>query len=129
VNRRCYTRLVDVLIPATDGMPRASEVGVPGTLIDKALIYRPDLAAAFEEALALADGLEAGEAVEILAAKHADEFAALTLLTTGAYYLSTEVRQLLGLGAGQPRQVHDDTETYVEMLQQVVERGPVFRSV
>jgi hypothetical protein len=33
-----------VLVPAISGMPTASEVDVPGMLIDKALSFRPDLA-------------------------------------------------------------------------------------
>jgi hypothetical protein len=66
--------------------------------------------------------------VEILAAKHPDEFSALTLLTTGAYHLSAEVRQLLNLASGQPRQAHDDTDQDIDMLEQVVERGPLHRN-
>jgi hypothetical protein len=127
VNRQLYAGLVDVLVPETDDMPSASAVDVPGSLIDKALFFRPDLARAFDEALVLADGLEPKDAVELLSAKHPAEFGALTLLTTGAYYLSAEVRGLLKLGTGKPRQVQDDTDTYIAMLESVVDRGPIFR--
>lgn len=126
--RKVFTGLADILVPADSGMPVASDVDVPGALIDKALRFRPDLIPPFLRALALADDMDALQAVEMLAAGHPDEFGALTLLTTGAYYLSGEVRQRLNLNTGVPRPVHDDTDQYIDMLERVVERGPIFRS-
>ena len=39
-------RIADVLVPAHEGMPAASSVGIAGDLLDKALRARPDLAGA-----------------------------------------------------------------------------------
>jgi hypothetical protein len=49
-------------------------------------------------------------------------------MTAGAYFLSGEVRQRLNL-SGKQRPVHDDTDQYIDMLERVVDRGPMFRHV
>ncbi|MDQ1105456.1 hypothetical protein [Nocardioides zeae] len=126
--RDTFARLADVLIPATGSLPTATGAGTQDGLIDDALSYRPDLAEAFTRALELTVDTEATVAVELLASSHPEEFFALTLLTTGAYYLSPTVRETLKYHQGTPRPVHDDVETYVDMLESVVERGPLYRA-
>ena len=42
-DRAAYARLADVLIPAAEGMPSASEVDVHTRWVDQALRLRPDL--------------------------------------------------------------------------------------
>lgn len=127
--RAILGQIADVLIPADDGMPSATDVGTHGGLIDQALNYRPDLAEAFGRALDLVANADPAAAVARLADHNPEEFFALSLLTTGAYYVSPTVRQLLNYHQGQPRPAHDDVETYVDMLEAVVERGPIYRVV
>lgn len=127
--RRTFARLADILIPESGGLPAASDAGVHEGLIDAALNYRPDLIEAFAHALDLAAEDDPVTSISRLAADHPQEFFALSLLATGSYYLSPSVRQALNYHQGQPRPAHDDVETYVDMLEAVVERGPLYRSI
>jgi hypothetical protein len=47
--------LADALIPPAGGIPSASEADPTGKWAERALAARPDLAAAFERALCVAD--------------------------------------------------------------------------
>src|SRR6185369_12385161 len=49
--RDLLAKLADALIPAADGFPSASAVGVAGELLDKVLSNRPDLARPLKSAL------------------------------------------------------------------------------
>ncbi|MEV0056648.1 gluconate 2-dehydrogenase subunit 3 family protein [Saccharopolyspora shandongensis] len=120
--RRTFAALADVLIPASEPMPSATAVGVPEALIDQVLGYRPDLAEAFAGAVASCAGQGPEAALDELAARRPDQFQALTLLTAGAYFLSPQVKTALAYDPP-PRAAHDDTDTYVDMLVNVVERG------
>lgn len=120
--RGVYGRLADVLIPATDTMPSATQAGVVDTLIDQVLRYRPDLVDDFAAAVELGTGREPEAALDDLAAWHHRAFAALILLTAGAYALSPAVRRALNY-TPPPRSVVDDLDSYTDMLAAVVERG------
>ena len=54
--RAILASLADVLIPAGDGFPSASEAGVAGEGLDQVLAFRPDLATALKSILAFARG-------------------------------------------------------------------------
>ncbi|WP_020495846.1 hypothetical protein [Sciscionella marina] len=120
--RRAFAALADVLIPASGPMPSAAEAGVPDALVDQALGYRPDLSDAFIRALASCSGADPEAALGQLAADSPDQFEALTVLTAGAYFLSTRVKAALSY-TPPPRPAHEDTDTYVDMLAEVVDRG------
>jgi Gluconate 2-dehydrogenase subunit 3 len=120
--RQTLAGLADVLIPASDPMPSATTAGVPDVLIDQVLGYRPDLAEPFAAALANCAGQDPEAALDALAANHPAQFEALTLLTSGAYFLSTLVNQALAYD-GPPQTVRDDIDTYVDLLSTVAERG------
>ena len=113
--------LADVLIPGSDEFPSASAVGVPTDLIDRALGFRPDLAAALDRALDLADGVVADAALDLLCTSHGAEFEALTTLVSGAYLLSPRVQTALAHSPA-PRQAKDDVDSYIDLLEVVVER-------
>ncbi|WP_327242170.1 hypothetical protein [Streptomyces sp. NBC_01320] len=117
-----FAVIVDVLIPASDPMPSATGAGVPGALIDQVLGYRPDLVEAFGLALTACAGKDPEAALDELATEHPDQFEALTLLTAGAYFQSPLVKKALAYEPA-PRAVQDDVDTYVDMLEAVVERG------
>lgn len=120
--RTAYAEVADVLIPSTDGMPSATEAGVVDVLIDQVLGYRPDLAEDFAAAVDACIGREPEAALDDLAARDSARFTALTLLTAGAYTLSSKVRTALNYKPP-PRAVVDDVGMYVDMLADVVERG------
>ncbi|MEU5849170.1 gluconate 2-dehydrogenase subunit 3 family protein [Saccharopolyspora shandongensis] len=119
--RRTFAALADVLIPASEPMPSATAAGVPEALIDQVLGYRPDLAETFAGAVASCAGQGPEAALDELAARRPDQFQALTLLTAGAYFLSPQVKTALAYDSP-PRAAHDDTDAYVDMLVDVVER-------
>lgn len=114
--------LADVLIPGSGDFPSASGAGVPTELIDRALGFRPDLVADVDQALGLADGLDADTALDRLATGDPALFASLTTAVSGAYFLSPLVQRALNYRPA-PRAAHDDVDTYVDLLEVVVERG------
>jgi hypothetical protein len=127
--RERFASLADVLIPAAQGMPSATQAEVPTKWLDDALGYRPDLVPGLHEALQAASDLPADEAIEVLNRDHIPAFEALGTLTAGAYFLSPEVRELIGYPGQLPTPPKDDTHTYFDLLEHVVERGQVYRDV
>ncbi|MCW2598428.1 MAG: hypothetical protein JWM02_257 [Frankiales bacterium] len=126
-DRRLYAGLADVLIPNAEGMPSASEADVPIRWIDEALRVRPDLRGSFAKAVEVARDLPAAEAVERLNSLHVEAFEGLGTLTAGAYFLNPDVRALIGYPGQQPSPAQDDTDTYLDLLGAVVDRGPIYR--
>lgn len=125
--RARFASLADVLIPDAEGMPSASQADVHTRWIDDALRYRPDLADALIAALDAAGDLPGPDAVELLNRQHIPAFEALGTLTAGAYFLSPEVRELIGYPGQVPTPAKDDTDTYIDLLENVVNRGQVYR--
>ncbi|GAB6986557.1 hypothetical protein [Nocardioides pyridinolyticus] len=122
-----FSSIADVLIPSAEGMPSASEADVPTRWIDDALRFRPDLADRLVAALDAAGDLPATEAVELLNREHIPDFEALGTLTAGAYFLNPAVKQLIGYPGQLPTPARDDMDTYIDLLENVVERGQVYR--
>ncbi|MFI1035452.1 hypothetical protein [Streptomyces sp. NPDC020951] len=127
--RERFASLADILIPAAEGMPSASQAEVPTRWLDDALGYRPDLAPGLEEALQAAGDLPADEAIHLLNRDHIPAFEAFGTLTAGAYFLNPDVRQLIGYPGQVATPPKDDTHTYFDLLENVVERGQVYRDV
>jgi len=126
-DRRLFAALADVLIPSAEGMPSASEAAVPERYLDEALGYRPDLETGLREALDAAQGLAPEAAVELLNRQHIPAFEALGTLTAGAYFLNPDVRQLIGYPGQVSTPPRDDTDTYVDLLEHVMDRGQIYR--
>jgi hypothetical protein len=126
-DRQRFARLADVLIPAAEGMPSASQADVPQRWLEEALRHRPDLDAGLHGALDAAGDLPADEAIQLLNTEHIPDFEALGTLTAGAYFLNPEVRDLIGYPGQVATPPRDDTDTYVDLLEHVVERGQVYR--
>ena len=126
--RAVLTRLADVLIAAGRGMPAASAVGVSGELIDRCLEAAPVLAAPLGAVLDEPDADAPEEFVRQLAAHRPDDFAVLSTAVVGAYYLSGEVRDLIGYPGQQPNPLTVAGEPeYLDMLERVYERHPGYR--
>jgi choline dehydrogenase-like flavoprotein len=102
--------LVDALIPAGESMPAASEADATGKWTERALAARPDLAPAFERALAADD-------VRRLRDEDAEAFAALGEIVTAAYYMNLKVRKRIGYpGQKSNPPFPDEAEYYLEGL-------------
>jgi hypothetical protein len=112
--RERLAELADALIPPAHGKPAPSEVGIEQTLLDRVVAARPDLVTALHRALrpwtgdALARLRELGE-------EDAEARDALELTVAGGYYMSAEVRAVLGYPGGEPAPVRPgDYLQYVE---------------
>ena len=127
--RAVFAALADVLIPAAEGMPAASEVDVQGAMLDRILGLRPDLADAFRRGLAAAAGKPPANAAEALNRDDAEALGAIGIVTSAGYYMTPAVRELIGYPGQVQRPADvDETPEYVAngMLQQVIDRGPIF---
>jgi hypothetical protein len=125
IDRETLAALADVLIPAADGMPSASEAGATGSLLDEVLRVRGDL----EEPLAILTAAAAHKdpraEVDRLKADEPELFEALTTAIAGGYFMSDEVRERLGYPGQEALQLEDDHDP--ALLQPVIDRGPIFR--
>ena len=102
--------LADALIPPAGGMPSASEADPTGKWLERALAARPDLAPAFERALAYHD---------VAAIREADPeaFAAFSEIVSGAYYMNVKVRKRIGYPGQKSNPPYpDEAEYYLEGL-------------
>ena len=126
--RLTLDRLADVLVPEGRNMPAASAVGVSEGLLDRVLDAAPALAEPLLSLLdeAPAEGLDAF--VRHLASQRPGDFGVLSTTVVGAYFLSAEVRRLIGYPGQQPNPLSVASETdYLDMLERVYERHPGYR--
>jgi hypothetical protein len=130
VARRTLAALADVVVPAEDGLPSASEAGVEGDRLDASLRARPDLRAALAEVLARAAGRDPHAMVAQLSTDDPAGFAVLVDAVVGAYFLAPAVRAAYGY-PGQRQVPFDpgDASEYLDLLPVVIERGPIHRPV
>ena len=126
--RLTLARLADVLVAEGLGMPAASAVGVADGLLDRFLDAAPSLV---EPLLALLDEVPANGPdpfVRRLAADRPGDFAVLSTTVVGAYYLSPEVREVIGYPGQQPTSQSVAAEPdYLDMLERVYDRHPGYR--
>jgi len=125
--RAVLAALADVLIPAGEGFPSASQAGVAGDGLAQVLSVRPDLAAGLKQLLAAARGLPAAEFVAGLQKNDPAGFNILAEFVPGAYFLSPAVRARLGYHGQEPRPIDPHPDEVNGLLQSVVDRGPIYR--
>ncbi|MGY1644188.1 hypothetical protein ACI782_24025 [Geodermatophilus sp. SYSU D00703] len=128
--RSTLAALADVLVPAAEGMPAASEVGVAAEGLDRVLRVRPDLEADLSRVLRAGTGPDAAEQIRDLQRDDPAAFEALAMTVTGAYYTDKRVRDLIGYPGqlyDRQRLERDQIDASDPMLQRVVGRGPVYR--
>lgn len=124
--------ILDVLIPGGEGMPSARSVATSAGWLPTALDLRPDLAPLLGIFLVeVEERVTAGQtvagALRALAVASQDDFVAVSGLLAGAYYMDPAVRASLAYPGQEARRLADDTGDYVDLLERVVERGPVYR--
>jgi len=126
--RAVLAGLADVLIPAGDGFPSASEAGVAGEGLDLVLAARPDLAEGVERLIALARGSDPAAAVAGFQASDPAAFAVLAEVIPGAYFMNAGVRAALGYDGQAPRPIDPAPDPEAErLLVSVIARGPIYR--
>jgi hypothetical protein len=123
--RDTLARLANELIPASGEMPSAGAVGVAGAGIDTVLASRPDLESPLLWALDAAANEEPSIAVRALEPSH---FTALLVAVAGAYYMTAEVRRLIGYTGQLARPVESAGEPEDDLLLPVIRRGACYRN-
>jgi hypothetical protein len=129
--RATLAGLADVLIPAGGGMPSASETGVAGRWLDVFLSIRPELSDDLARILDGAEGMDPAAVIQSLAeAPDGADFAVLATVVPGAYYLDPAIRARLGYPGQEAVPIPDPSLDAgdEELLQSVIDRGPIFRS-
>jgi hypothetical protein len=129
IDREVLAALADVLIPAGDGMPAASEAGVASALLDEVLAARPDLAEPLARVLEAVAGDDPGATLARLQAEDDAEFDLLATVVAGAYFLSPDVCRRLGYPGHRPLPVDQQPpdEELEALVAEVVSRGPIHR--
>jgi hypothetical protein len=126
--REVFGAIADVLVCEADNMPSATQVDVHTRWIDEALRLRPDLRAGLDAAIAhVRPATDVRLALGRLAVEQPDVFTSLGTLTAGAYYMDDRVRAAMGYPGQEERPLVDDTAEYLDMLERVVDRGPIYR--
>jgi hypothetical protein len=130
---RCATlaALADILVPAVDQWPAASEVGVPDTWATRAISALPGHGSVLAQILDDAKDRDPATEINRLQQEDPSRFNALVLVVVGAYYLSPKVRRLLGWAGPRPNPALDEeADFYLEdgLLDSVISRGPIYRS-
>ena len=126
--RAVLAALADILIPASEGFPSASEAGVAAEGLDQVLSFRPDLASGLKSLLASSRGRPPAEVVAELEKNDPAGFGLLTEIVPGAYFLNPQVRANLGYTGQGPKPI-DPHPDYLDhgLLQSVLDRGPIYR--
>jgi hypothetical protein len=126
--RTLLARLADVLIPAGEGFPCASEAQVADNGLDQVLSFRPDLAPALKSILALARERNPVEAIAELKKADPALFAAFAEFVPGAYFLNDHVRALLKYRGQDPKPIDPSPDYLADgLLDSVIARGPIYR--
>ena len=127
-DRKTLAAIADVLIPAGESFPSASQAGAAGEGLDLVLAARPDLAEPLARILRAARGRPAAAVVAELRASSPEGFGVLAEVVPGAYFMNAEVRRALGY-AGQDARPLDPERDAVDrsILEPVLRRGPIYR--
>lgn len=128
--RARFLAIADILIPEADGMPSASQAGVGGEVLDRAMALRPDLMDDMLRGLGRVSEAAPGNAARALFEQDPTAFASIGLLAGACYYMIPRIRELVGY-PGQERRTYDPEAVpeYVTdgTLQRVIDRGPIYR--
>lgn len=129
--RQTLMALADLLIPADERMPSASQAGVGGEWIDRALAARADQAADLVALLVDARGKDPHVVLAELQVAKPASFSMLAELVAGAYLMNTEVRKLIGYSGQRAIPILESSaeqQELQELMEPVLRRGPIYRS-
>ena len=126
--RAVFAALADMLIPASEGFPSASEAGVAAEGLDEVLLFRPDLVSGLKKLLTSSRGQPPAEVAAELQKNDPAGFGLLTEIAAGAYFLNPQVLAKLGYTGQQPKPI-DPHPDYLDdgLLQAVLNRGAIYR--
>jgi hypothetical protein len=129
--RAAFAAVADMLIPAYKKYPSATSVGVHEKMLDDVLGFRPDLVEAFVRGLKAIDTAALSDSVNTLYKADSDAFNAISLVASGGYYMTPQVREVLGY-PGQESVAYNAHEVpdflLDQRLENVTRRGPIYRS-
>lgn len=129
--RAAFAAVADLLIPAYKKYPSATSVGVHEKMLDDVLGFRPDLVDAFLRGVAAIDSTNLSASVNTLYKADPEAFNAISLAASGGYYMTPEVRQVLGYPGQEsvPYDAHEVPDFLMNhRLENVSRRGPIYRS-
>ncbi|MFC5337085.1 hypothetical protein [Leucobacter denitrificans] len=128
VTRQGVARVMDVLLPGTEVLPRATAVDAQGELLDRVLRADPKL-----EPIVRRCGEQAAQTSEISLADveqwMGEDTERLVFALHAAYYMSKDVRQALnypGQGRVPVAEATPDQLVSPELIAPVIERGPIY---
>lgn len=129
--RAAFALVADLLIPAYKGYPSATSVGVHEKMLDDVLGFRPDITEAFLRGVAAIDAAHLSASVNTLYKADPEAFNAISLAASGGYYMTAQVRTVLGYPGQEsvpynPHEVPDFLMNH--RLEAVARRGPIYRS-
>jgi len=130
VDRATLAALADVLIPAGADLPSASQAGVAERWLDEVLTALPEVAEPLAALLQALGGEEPSAAVARLQIDDPAGFDLLCTVVAGAYFLNSDIRQMIGYPGQQalPIQVEDPPDYEQDgLLASVIARGPIYR--
>lgn len=129
-HRAVLGALADVLIPAGEAMPSASQADVAGQWLDAALAAVPEVSAPLAALLDEAGSEDPAAAIARLKANDPPGFDVLCGVVAGAYFLNPEVRQAIGYPGQQAVPIVPEAPADYEqdgLLASVISRGPIYR--
>jgi hypothetical protein len=128
--RAILAALADVLIPAGEGMPSASQAGVTGRWLDEVLEILPETEGPLQVLLTSVSSGNAEREVARIQKEDPFGFELLSSTVAGAYFLNPEIRQAIGYPGQQAVPIVPETPPDYEqdgLLASVIGRGPIYR--
>ena len=126
-DRTLLADVADLLIPAGNDMPSASQAGVADEGLAAVVKSRPELEAAITAVLQSGRGQTAQEFLTCLKTSDAAGFGVLTEVVTGAYFMNQKVRTALGYSGQIPQPINEGEEIDPALLKAVLDRGSIYR--
>jgi hypothetical protein len=126
-DRMLLADVADLLIPAGNGMPSASQAGVADEGLAAVVKSRPELEAAITAVLQSGRGQTAQEFLTRLTTSDAAGFGVLAEVVAGAYFMNQKVRAALGYSGQIPQPISEGEELDPALLKAVLDRGPIYR--
>jgi hypothetical protein len=128
--RATLAALADLLIPAGENMPSASQADVAGAWLDAALAAVPEVGPHLAAVVDSARAEDLSAAIARLQARDPLGFDVLCTVVAGAYFLNPAVRTAIGYPGQERVPIVPETPPDYEqdgLLASVIARGPIYR--